>query len=240
MAVNGQLKPPKPKIIDNSDTSKEDNSKNSSDEKKNIKSLSEKEKQEVKTKKRFKAQSKKRRRLFEGIHEYSKDSGFQQKGGTAGFDKGKEAQVSPKEAEKFKLDKITERSTTTLMHIKSVFPFKLFPDQLIIDENKLTVINGLFFWSDNIMPIFYRDINSIEVVTGLFFASIVIEVRGFHTNPNPLTFFWKDDAIKAPRLVTGLIAAERDGVDVTKLKNSELKEYADAIGRSRKKVAPNV
>ncbi len=45
-----------------------------------------------------------------------------------------------------KLDVLEKNSERVLLRIHTVFPFVLFPDTVVIDENKISIIRMLFFF----------------------------------------------------------------------------------------------
>jgi hypothetical protein len=138
-------------------------------------------------------------------------------------------------AEMVKLEKLTEETESVIYEISSVFPFQLFPDRLILDKNKLTVVRKDLLIK-RIFPILIEDIMTVKVNRGPLFASIVLEARGYEMNPNPITFLKPEDASRAEKYILGLIKAKREGVDLSKLSTSEIKGKLAQIGGSTEEV----
>src|SRR4051812_47022192 len=62
-----------------------------------------------------------------------------------------------------KLDKLLNRTDEKLLRISTVFPFTIFPHQIVIDINKVNVIFRTFFFSQHIHSVVIDDIADVEV-----------------------------------------------------------------------------
>ncbi len=132
-----------------------------------------------------------------------------------------------------KLDILVSRTQRTLLKFHGVFPFDFFPDTIRIDENKVDITYRHFFFFKHMFPIFIKNINAARVNTGVFFASLAVEVTGFEINPKPVNYLWKRDAIKARRIILGLVVAYKEGVDVSQIPTHELVEKVEEIGKAQ-------
>jgi hypothetical protein len=137
--------------------------------------------------------------------------------------------TQPPITERERLDKTLERTRRTLLAIKTVFPFDLFPDIIRVDENKVEIIEKKFFVEEHIFPILIKNITGVVVTTNPFFATLKVEITGFDTNPDPITFLKKSDAIRAKRIIMGLITVQKDGKDGIDLSNIPLEEVRHKI-----------
>lgn len=140
--------------------------------------------------------------------------------------------VSPPPSVK-KLDELVAKSQRILYKTKTVFPFDLFPDEIIIDENKIDIIVKPFFYTENIFPILLKNIHGVNINATLFFASITFELTGIEANPGEIRFLWQQDAYKIKRIVTGLTAAVKEGIDLSQIPQEELVAKVEEIGRAR-------
>ncbi len=122
------------------------------------------------------------------------------------------------------------KKNRVLMITQSVFPFDFFPDKLIIDENKLSIYNRDFFFSDDIRCFCYKDIQFVEIFSSLFFASLQIKVFGFPNDDIKITFLKKNEAFKARRLIQGLIEGTRANVDFSDMNTTDLTTQAELLG----------
>lgn len=140
------------------------------------------------------------------------------------------SKVKGERKEVAKFEQTLKGSHNILFRCKSVFPFDFFPDELIIDENKVDVRHGLFFMSTQTTSIPYKNIIKATSTTGLFFASLVIEMEVYIQQPDPINFLWIKDAIKARRIINGLISAHKQGIDLSKIDLEQAKDEVEEIG----------
>jgi hypothetical protein len=132
-----------------------------------------------------------------------------------------------------KLDELVTKSHRILFRCKTVFPFDLFPDELIIDENKIDIIHKTFFYTEAIYSVVMKNVHGATVQTGILFSSLDIEVIGFENDPPPLKFLWAADATKARRIITGLTTAIKEGIDLSKIPAEDLTKKVEEIGIAR-------
>jgi hypothetical protein len=129
-----------------------------------------------------------------------------------------------------KLENLAEESTI-LFEAQSVFPFQLFPDKIIVESDKLTIIKRNLLVK-NVFPILFDNLNSIAVHRTFIFASISTEVTGYEENPGDITHLWPKDAAKVKRLVMGILHAKNQGVDVGKIPIEDLLSGLEGIGKT--------
>ncbi len=134
-----------------------------------------------------------------------------------------------------KLEQLAEDSNDALFEVSSVFPFELFPDKIIIDSKRVTVVKKDLF-SKSVFPILIEDIKTVNVFRGLIFASIEFEIRGYETNPLPVRFLWPYDATQAKQYILGLMTALRENIDVNKVPRNIIKDKVQQIGSEREEV----
>src|SRR5687767_8473081 len=85
---------------------------------------------------------------------------------------------APAKEEIKKLDVLTTETESVIYQVASVFPFQLFPDKIIVDKNKVTIVRKQLLYK-RIFPILLEDIRTVKVTRGPFFASIEFEVSGY-------------------------------------------------------------
>jgi|SRR3989344_1164198 len=136
-------------------------------------------------------------------------------------------EVDPSERE---LNKVTLRSHEIMFKAKTVFPFDLFPDTVVIDREKLTIAERLFFFVGRTISVPVRDILSVEVDTGPFFGQIKLVSRYFFTNPQSVHFLWRSHAIKLQRLLQGYIISHERGIDCQTIEKEDLEKLLLDLG----------
>lgn len=147
-----------------------------------------------------------------------------------------EAQVdnvkeSAKQQEKF--DKLVDQGTRILYKLKTVFPFDLFPNTMTIDPGKITVSFREFFSSGEIRSVPVSSIIHVYAETSIFFGTITIvdQALGQASAKMKISYFKKDEALKARRIIQGLIVAQRQGIDIGRIEDEEMVNKLEDLGK---------
>lgn len=115
-----------------------------------------------------------------------------------------------------KLDDIVAQSDNVLFRAKSVFPFDLFPDELIVTVNKIDVVyNDLF--NRRLQPVYFQNISDVYVDNGILFSNLTIVDTGFIRNLVEFKYLRNRDALEALRIIQGLVVSMKQRVDITKI-----------------------
>ena len=133
--------------------------------------------------------------------------------------------------EEAKLRKLARESSHIIYETSSVFPFQLFPDKLVIDENKLTVVRKEIFFK-RVYSIMYADILTVSVNRGILFAAMDFNVKR-SANPRPITFLKPSEASLAKKYIMGLCEAKKENVDLSRLNVEQIKARLEEIGESQ-------
>ncbi len=133
------------------------------------------------------------------------------------------------------LQQLVSQSQKVLLTIKSIYPLDWFPDTLTIDENKVNIIRKELFGMENIHSILIEDITNVTVGKGFFTATLeIVDSTNFRF---PETYKVKHLEVKkallARRLIQGLIAAKRQGVDMSELTPEDIVDQLEDLGRAR-------
>jgi hypothetical protein len=129
-----------------------------------------------------------------------------------------------------RLETLFQKASRTLFRAKSVFPFDPFPDEVIIDDNKVDIVYGLFFFTKKVFTIPIHTLNGAVATADLFFGTLTIEISGYNENPQPVRFLRGADAMRARRLINGLIIAYKEGVDIELIETERLRKTIEEIG----------
>jgi hypothetical protein len=144
-----------------------------------------------------------------------------------------------KKKEAKKLDDLVKKSSRELFRMSTVFPFDLFPNTITVDEEKVNIIYRYFFnLEKNIFSILIKNITGVYIRNFWFLTAMTFEVTGYETNPEPVRFLYTRDAIRARRIILGLVACEKEKVDISKIPTDELVAKAEEIGKANEN--PNV
>ncbi len=130
-----------------------------------------------------------------------------------------------------KLDQLHKRATTMLFSCKTMFPFDLFPNSLVIDHNKVDIVYRTFFGHSHTVSIPIERLNYVGVNSVLFLSTLRFETKGLEQNPAPLTMLPTRAAQYAKNLLFGLMTAEKHGIDLSRLAENDCLEKLIEIGR---------
>jgi hypothetical protein len=133
-----------------------------------------------------------------------------------------------------------------LFTANTVFPFVLFPDTILLDREKLTIIHRPFFLMANITAVRIQDILNAEVDIGPFFGSLRVVTRyysesQFASHPNAtetnrkhasINFLWRRDAMKIHSLLQGYIIATQKEIDCADIPKDELVLLLQHLGQT--------
>lgn len=147
--------------------------------------------------------------------------------------KEQETQIKETREELSKIKNTITASHRILYDCKTVFPFDIYPDRIIIDENKVDIIYGLFAYSSHVFSIPLKNISGARSTTTLFFGDLDIDITGFETNPDTIKHLKKKDAVRLRRIINGLVITFKEGIDISKLPLEEAKKQIEEIGRAR-------
>jgi hypothetical protein len=149
--------------------------------------------------------------------------------------------IKEEEKSRQKLDDLIQRSEKVLLKISTVFPFDLFPNDIIVDENKVNIIKREFFWSEQIHSIMIREINDVIVESNPFFATLIILDEGYREQEIRVNYLWKSEAMKARRIIQGLMVSLKGlsspmlgSIENNHLSNQELVEKLETLGKAAK------
>lgn len=146
------------------------------------------------------------------------------------------AEISPSQvlADTQKLDELVEMCQKPLLKIKTVFPFVLFTNEVIIDIHKVSIIYGNFFASKQIHSVLIKDISDVVVETTPFFATLKIVDIGYTDNTIDLNYLKRSDGNLARRVIQGLVMAHKHGIDLTKVDREDLTKKLESLGANEK------
>jgi len=135
-----------------------------------------------------------------------------------------------------RFEKLVAKSKRVLLRISAVFPFQLFPDHIILDESKVNIIHRQFFLIKQIQSIPIQHIQDVEVDTAIFFATLKIlpmgfSVVGFDENWVKVEYLWRNDAIRARRIIEGLLIGIREGIDFSKVETKQFVQKIETLGK---------
>lgn len=129
------------------------------------------------------------------------------------------------------LEQTLIQSNEILASATTVFPFTLFPDTIVLDRTKLTVITRSFFWSEDVMSIRIEDILNVSVTLGPIFGSITVATRVLSSDDHfTIRRFWREDALHLKHMIQGYVIARHNDLETAHLSKNELKQTLRELG----------
>jgi len=145
-------------------------------------------------------------------------------------------QASHQIEEESPINSIVKYSHQVLAAAKTVLlPWNLFPDSVIVDRSKVTIIKQTFFWSSETITIRIEDILNVTSALGPFFGSITVSVRIMNsTDHYEIDSFWRRDAVYLKQIIQGYMIAIHSRIDISGLNREELIDTLLKLGRDSK------
>lgn len=153
-------------------------------------------------------------------------------------DKEKEdIKIDEKEDPNERLEKMVE-SSHVLYHIKTAIPLNPFPTEILIDPFKIDIIFHQFLGSAHTESILVKEIRDVIVETNPIFATLKIVVNPEHPgNPFTVGYLKKHEALRARRILQGLLVATRNALDLTKVDLTNILEKLEEIANPQESLS---
>ncbi|MCL4397983.1 hypothetical protein M1403_03075 [Patescibacteria group bacterium] len=117
-----------------------------------------------------------------------------------------------------------------ILKVTSAWPWELSPDTLIIDEVKVTVTHHIFLSSGSTRQIKLADVANISMISGPIFASISMYEKGFGSDVSMVKRLWRNDAVRARRILQGISVLTSEKVDFSQMTVDEIISRAEKAG----------
>lgn len=128
-----------------------------------------------------------------------------------------------------KIDNLKEKTNKVIFKTSSVFPFKFFTDDLIIDPLKVDLVEREFFLNETIRSIPYDQIIETQISSGWLFSTLKILSKGLKSEVAEIGYLKRGEARKAKKLIDGLVLCRNNDIDLVSLGEEELTSKMDEI-----------
>lgn len=138
-----------------------------------------------------------------------------------------------KSEESQNLNSLVNKSHNTLLTVRSMRIFDFFPDKLIIDENKVSFIYKDALGVKSIHSVLIENITYVEAHISFISGTLVVKDSSNYRHPIELRIenLRKDAAIRARKLIQGLVHAKTLKMDFSELSPYELECNLEELGR---------
>ena len=133
------------------------------------------------------------------------------------------------EETKQELEQAIEGSNQVLASATTVLA--LFPDTMIVDRAKVTIIKRNFFRMADIMSMRIEDVLNATCTVGPFLGTVSITSRVLNEDQtSTIGRFWRADAKRLKRVIQGYVIALQRSIDCSALETNELAEMLEKLG----------
>lgn len=150
-------------------------------------------------------------------------------GGFPGKNQSKKKQRELEAA--MELKRVVKKSHQLLANARTVFPITLFPDSVIVDRTKISIIKRDFFWTSNTVSFQIEDILNVSCSIGPLFGSLTLASRVMSTVDHfQINYLWRGDAIFLKHLIQGHIIAKNNKLETDQLTRKEMIDTLCELG----------
>lgn len=132
-----------------------------------------------------------------------------------------------------KFQRLAARSQNVIYKIYSSSFLNISPIALIIDENKVTIVSKHFLGGEEITAMPIQELKSVNISMSMFSAMLTFDLDGYEDSPPFLKGLKKDEALKARRIILGLIVCRESGIDLTKVEAENMVWELENIGLAK-------
>ncbi len=123
-----------------------------------------------------------------------------------------------------------EKEAKVLYSFQTIFPLDPFPAKVSIQPSTISIVNDLFGISKKLITVSMDDVFTIEVESGIFFATLKIQQSQPILPIIEIPYIWKEQAMKARRIMQGLLIVRKKELEIHDMKPDELLPYLEEIG----------
>ena len=107
-----------------------------------------------------------------------------------------------------------EGDSRMLGRFRQIFPLRIFPGELIIEELRIVWIRRQGPWMSDVVSIMATDIACVNASAGPLFGHI--HVQSLTGGPEiSVDMLWRSDAYKSRSLIEGIALAAREGLKIS-------------------------
>ena len=141
--------------------------------------------------------------------------------------------IEKKNEEIQKIDSLIQDTQRIIYKVWSVFPFDFFQSTLIVDLRKVDIVRREFFGSERVESLDHSQIIDVIISTTPFMCSLTLVNKEFKTEPVVISKLWRKDAVRAKRIISGLVACKKENIDLSLLTDKEILTKVEEIGNTQ-------
>lgn len=128
-----------------------------------------------------------------------------------------------------KLEEAVRESHGILAKATTVFPFTPFPDTIVIDRHKLTIVRRHLL-TEQALSVPIENIKNVQADMGPIFGTITVISDQFVNSEQRLEYLRRRDVDKIQKLVQGIVMATKDKIDISEVDPKRLQSMLTELG----------
>lgn len=132
---------------------------------------------------------------------------------------------------------VVGRCHDILFYARTMFPFHIFRNTVILDRERISIIYPFFFFSKKIVSIPVRDLLNVEASVGPLFGSVKMSSRYFVATPCIVNYLKRSNALRLQRLLHGYIICEEQKIDCSGIPKEKLILLLNDLGEGNVRLA---
>jgi nucleotidyltransferase/DNA polymerase involved in DNA repair len=133
------------------------------------------------------------------------------------------------EESKHELEEAIRGSNEVLMSSNTVL--SLFPDSVVVDRAKVSIVKRNFFRMANVMSMRIEDVLNATCTVGPVLGTVSVTSRVINEDQtSTIGRFWRADAVRLKRIIQGYVIALQRNIDCSALETEELSQMLEKLG----------
>lgn len=128
------------------------------------------------------------------------------------------------------LGSIVQEIKEPLVIIETTFPFDLFPDKVVVDQERASIITKDIFGTEKIDSVLIANITDVEIRSGPFFSELSVIDKNIPNLPFRVNYLKKDEAFRIRRVIEGLMIAKQRNLDLSGLNKDQIVKMMEELG----------
>ncbi|MEX0895781.1 MAG: hypothetical protein WDZ94_02475 [Patescibacteria group bacterium] len=138
-----------------------------------------------------------------------------------------------KPREEDKLQELARENQEILVRATGVFPFDFFPSTVLVTKSKVDIQQSFLTYTSSSTSFLISDIARIEVTSGFLFSTLLVRAKMSDKILAKASYLPKGQANEVQSVIQGLMIAENENVNVSRVDAQSVRDATEDIGESR-------
>lgn len=128
---------------------------------------------------------------------------------------------------------LAKSESVPLYRLSTFWPLKFFPVHIEISSDRINITFWIFMFSGKVISLTTDIIQEVSIESGPLFSALKIETNKPMEPLVEVNYLKKEEAMKARRIIQGLITARKNEVNLENINPKELAEKLEGIGKTK-------